>query len=241
MRQLGIEGTYTFVFELRVMPRRGEERTLRGQMWGSRTAAGPVFRYEIWEPGRQQDRVLRFLAQNGPEPELWFFDTASEADEARPLRTSELFTPIQGTDFVPFDLQMPFLFWNDFAYEGLRRVRGRSSHAFLMYAPEELRREFSWLEGVRMFLDAEFNAVSSAEIVNAAGETIRSFQILDIKGLDNQWFPRSIDYRDARTGDRTRLSIQAAALNLPAESFPFLPQTLSHPFPVVPRDRLTFF
>jgi hypothetical protein len=70
---------------------------------------------------------------------------------------------------------------------------------------------------------------------------LRSFNIIDIKGLDDQWFPKTIDYHDRRTGDKTRLAIQGAALNLPPAAFPFFPEALNQPFPTLPRERITFF
>jgi hypothetical protein len=241
MRQMGFEGVHSFLFELRVMPRRGAEERFRGQMWGSRNRQGPVFRYEIWSPGEQEKQTLRFFVQNGFEPEIWIYDTAAEQAAVRQLGREELFTPVEGTDFTPFDLQMPFLFWEDFAYEGLSRVRGRSAHGFLVYPPAELAREFPWLEGVRMFLDAEFNALLGAELVGEGNEVLRSFNIIDIKGVDDEWIPKSIDYRDRRSGDKTRLSIQGAAMGLPEEPFPFSPQALEESFPVIPRERFSFF
>jgi hypothetical protein len=241
MREMGIPGVYTFVFELRVMPRRGAERSFRGQLWGSRNRFGPIYRYEIWESGQGQDQALRFLAQNGETPSLWVFDAAAPDPEVWRLGQEDLFTPIKGTDFVPFDLQMPFLYWEDFAYEGLRRVRGRSSHGFLMYAPDEISEAFPWLEGVRMFLDAEFNALTGAEVVDARGQTLRSFNIIEIKRVGEQWIVKSVDYRNARSGDRTRLSIGGAALDLPPRTFPFKPEALSERFPELPRDRFDYF
>lgn len=238
---MGIPGVNSFRFELRVMPRRGSERVFHGQLWSSQHAEGPVYRYEIWEPGRQQDGILRFLAQNGPNPMLWVFDTSEENCEVRKLEQADLFNRIKGTDFVPFDLQMPFLYWEDFAYEGLRRVRGRSSHVFLMYAPDELKSAFPWIEGVRIFLDAEFNAVTSAELVDAEGEVLRSFGLVDLKRVGDEWIPKTLDYRDRRTGDRTRFSIRGAAMNLPEKNFEFKPEALAEPFPVLPRERFTFF
>ncbi len=241
MRQMGIEGVYSFLFELRVMPRRGKETVFRGQMWGSRNDAGPVYRYDIWEPGRQEERVLRFLIQNGPRPEMWVYDSPEAENGVRLVGVEEIFAPIPGTSFVPFDLQMPFIYWEDFSYEGLSRVRGRSSHGFLMEPPAAVAEEHSWLRGVRMFIDAEFNAMTGAEIAGTDGEVLRAFNIIDIKGIDDQWFPKTIDFRDETTGNKTRLSLQAAAMRLPREPFSFSPETLAEPLPALPRERFTFF
>lgn len=240
MRHMGIEGVYSFLFELRVMPRRGDERRFRGQLWGSRNPEGPLFRYDIRTEGGD-GRSLRFLVQNGFDPEIWYFDSSEAPPSVRQLETAELFTPIPGTDFTPFDLQMPYLFWEDFAYEGLSRVRGRSSHGFLMYPPAEVAEEFSWLGGVRMYLDAEFNALTGAEVVAGDLEVLRSFNIIDIKRVGDEWIVKSIDYRDRRTGDKTRLSIYGASFGLPEDGYPFSPEALEEPFPSLSREEISFF
>ena len=46
-RQAGIAGTYWLEFELRVMPRKGDERTLKGHLLGSRNADGPISRLAL--------------------------------------------------------------------------------------------------------------------------------------------------------------------------------------------------
>lgn len=241
MRRLGIPGVYSFLFDLRVMPRRGEESRFRGQMWGARDSRGPAFRYEIRVPGDQENRILRYFARNGFEPEIWAYDTSDEESGVREVPLEELFTPIGPTGFTPFDLQMPFIFWEEFAYEGLSRVRGRSSHGFLMYPPDNVKREFPWLEGVRMFLDAEFNALTGAELVGEGSEVIRSFNIIEVKRVEDEWIVKTIDYRNGRSGDKTRLSIGGAALDLPEEDFSFSPDTLQDSFPTLPRDQFNFF
>ena len=241
MRQMGIEGVYSFLFELRVMPRRGEDRRLTGQLWGSRSPAGPVFRYEFRSPEAADERPLRFLVQNGFAPEIWSHDTGEAVPETRKLTLGQLFSEIKGTDFTAFDLQMPYIFWLDFAYEGLSRVRGRSSHGFLMYPPPNFQAAYPWLEGVRIFLDAEFNALTGAEVLGAGGEVLRSFNIMEIKRVEEEWIVKTIDYRDRVTGDKTRLSIRGAAFGLLQDDFPFSPDELEQPFPRIPRDQFSLF
>ena len=241
MRRMGFAGVHSFLFDLRVMPRRGAEERFRGQVWGSQNELGPVFRYEIRYNGEQEGRTLRFFVQNGFEPEIWTHDTSEPEAPARKLAIEEIFTPIDGTDFTPFDLQMPFLFWEDFAYEGLSRVRGRSAHGFLMYPPAEMAAEYPWLQGVRMFLDAEFNALLGAEVAGNESDVLRSFNIIDIKAVEEEWIPKTIDYRNRVSGDKTRLTIRGAAMGLPEDAFPFTPEALEESFPTIPRERFSLF
>src|SRR5215213_7405623 len=68
-QRAGIAGDYYLEFELRARPRRGDEKTLNGKMWGSRNEQGAITRVTIAEAGRES----RFLLQNGPRPAVWSF------------------------------------------------------------------------------------------------------------------------------------------------------------------------
>jgi len=241
MRQLGITGVYSLLAEVRVMPRRGKESRFQGQVWGTRNEIGPIYRYEFWDRENAEKGTLRFLVQNGEDRSIWVFDTADSEAGLREIPIEELFTPIEGMEFTPFDLQLPFIYWEHFSYEGLSRVRGRSSHGFLMKPPQALAEAFPWLEGVRMFLDAEFNAMTGAEIVGEKGKVLRAFNIIDIKRVDDQWLLKTVDYRNETSGDKTRLSIGAAALGLEEHRFRFTPEMLEEPFPAISRDEFVIF
>jgi len=240
MRELGVEGVYTLLFEIRVMPRRGEEKRFQGQLWGSRNAAGPVFRYEIWDPENENAGTERLLVQSGGDPSVWMVNSSDLENGVRQISEEEIFEPLGELEVAPFDFQLPFVYWKEFEYEGLSRVRGRSSHGFLMKPPGRLSDEFPWLKGVRMFLDAEFNAMTGAEIVGEKG-VLRSFNIIDIKKVGDQWIVKTIDFRDETTGDKSRLRIGAAALDLDEEMFDFSPDGLLRAFPAVSRDEFDFF
>jgi len=241
MRRMGVPGVYSFLFELRYMPRRGKEKRFRGQMWGARNESGPVFRYELWSPGKEDEQILRFLVQNGPEPSVWTFDTAAPGQGVREIPIEELLTPVGEMEFTPFDLQMPFVYWPNFSYEGLSRVRGRSSHGFFMKPPAEFAAAHPELKGVRMFLDAEFNAMTGAELVGEGDQVWLSFNIIEIKRVGDQWLVKTIDFLDRKDGDKTRLSVGAAALDLAPERFRFSADALAEPFTSVPREDFTFF
>src|SRR6185436_3318254 len=65
----GLGGAYYLEFELRVLPGRGDERTVPGRMWGGRNGRGPVTRV-VLQPG-VKDAERRLLVQVGPESRLW--------------------------------------------------------------------------------------------------------------------------------------------------------------------------
>lgn len=48
-RQTGIAGDYFLEFDLRTLPRRGDEQSFQGKMWGSRNVEGAITRVVLAE------------------------------------------------------------------------------------------------------------------------------------------------------------------------------------------------
>lgn len=208
-RQRGLpSGTY-LEFELLVMPRRGNERSVPAHLWSGRNDNGPIWRLEFNpEDASAQQRLL---IQNGPQSALWSWRPGMAV---RSLGPDALFDPLAGTDLTAFDLQMSFLYWNDFVFEGLARVRGRPAHVFLLYPPAEISSRRPELTGVRVYLDTQFNALVQAEQIGVENRSLKSITILDLKKVDEQWIPKSIDVRDELTRNKTRFAVTGAALGL---------------------------
>ncbi|MDE3084625.1 MAG: outer membrane lipoprotein-sorting protein [Verrucomicrobiota bacterium] len=216
-RAKGIAGDYYLQIELHVLPRRGDEHVLTGRIWGTRTVQGPLSRIEIvTDPVTKTE--LRLLVQNGPEPAC---SSKVGDNEVRTLGPEALMQPIAGTNLTAFDLQMSFLYWPDFAYEGLVRMRGRPTHQFLLYPPKEFAEKYPALSNVRVYLDTQFNALVQTELLGSRGEVIKTISLMELKRVQDQWIPRSIDIRDEATRDKTRLVVTGAALGLtlPREIF----------------------
>ena len=226
-RQAGIAGTYWLAFELRVMPRQGAERVLPGELYGTYGPQGPVSRLILGSE--------HWLIQSGPVPAAW---TASGAAAARAATTAETLQPVAGTDFTLFDLQMPFLHWADFVYEGLAKVRGRPAHQFVLYPPADFAASWPDLSGVRVFIDTQFQALVQVEQLGAGGKPAKSVTLLDLKKVGDQWLVKSIDLRNHVTRDKTRLTFRAAALDLQLPATTFDPAQLATPPPAVPRGKI---
>jgi hypothetical protein len=216
-RAKGIAGDYFLEFELHVLPRRGDERVLTGQLWGTRNDQGPLSRVAIVTDAAKKTE-LHLLVQNGPTPAVWSEDGA---DAAKPLDVAALFAPVAGTNLTAFDLQMPFLYWPDFAYQGLTRLRGRPTHQFLLQPPKDFAEKYPALKGVRVFLDTQFNALVQVELVGHDGQTLKTISLLEMKRINDQWIPKTFDVRDEATRDKTRFLVKGAALGLtlPGEMF----------------------
>lgn len=227
-RRQGIAGDYYLDFELHVIPRHGKERILPGRMWGSRNAGGPISRVSVRQPEPASAPETRLLVQSGAAPALWRWDTSAGPTIER-LGIAALFEPVAGTDLTPFELQLPFLYWPDFAYEGLARMRGRPAHQFLFYPPPEVAAQLPALTGIRAFLDTQYTALVQAELIGENGRVKKIFNILDLKKIRDQWIVQSIDVRDEITRNKTRFIVTAAALNQKFSAAVFDPAHLGDP------------
>ncbi|QYM80574.1 outer membrane lipoprotein-sorting protein [Horticoccus luteus] len=206
-RAAGIQGSYYLEFTLRLMPRRGPEKRVAGRMWGTRNHAGPVSRVAL-----QDDDETRLLVQNGADAAVWR-STRTAPDPAK-VAVQALFEPIAGTTLAPFDLQMPFLYWNDFVYEGLGRVRGRPAYRFRMLPPKEFAQQFPALSAVRISLDSQFSALVEAELLDEKGRPMKSILVDELKKVGDQWMVKAVDVRNEGTRDKTRFEVTAVALGL---------------------------
>jgi hypothetical protein len=240
-RQVGIAGHYWAQFELRVMPRRGDERQLAGEMFGSPGAQGSLTRIIVDDVGNKGGSARQILLlQGAPSWAAWGWNAGQQGVTPQRLDLEGSLAPIHETDLTAFDLQMPFLSWADAIYEGVANVRGRPAHVFLLYPPAGF--PAAGPAAVRVFLDTQFGAMTQAEWIDAAGKPTKTVTVLDLKKVGEQWVVRSIDLRNHRTRAKTRLSLTAVALDLPAwPSDTFNPEAISRPEPPVPADRVERF
>jgi hypothetical protein len=211
-RQQGIAGDYYLEFELRVLPRHGSERVVAGRLWGSRNAAGPISRISVPATAADGAPEMRLLMQGGADPGLWRWIEGS-GTTAEPAGVDALFEPISGTDLTAFDLQMPFLYWPGFVYEGLARVHGRPAHQFLFHPPADVTRKNPQLHGVRAYLDTQYGALVQAELIGEDNRPVKVLSLLDLKKVGDQWIPKTFDFRNETTRNKTRFAVTAAALN----------------------------
>lgn len=226
-RQTGVAGTHWLSFELRVLPRKGEERVLTGELFGTEGPQGPLTRLTLGE--------ARWLVQSGPTPAIW-----TVADGAvRPATTAETLQPVAGTDLTLFDLQMPFLHWTEFVYEGLAKVRSRPAHRFLLYPPADFTAVRPDLRAVRVCIDTQFQALVQVEQLGPDGQPVKSVALIGLKKVGEQWLVKSVDLRNQLTRDKTRLTFKAVALDLALPAETFNPAQLTQPDPAIPRDKIS--
>jgi len=249
LRSVEIEGDYHLRFDLKVLPRRGRARVFRGELWGSRNAEGPVSRVVLYdEAARAQAEAVEsegeaslagagrghpactLLIQNGSAPRIWVFDAGSDAAERLPER--DWHAPLlEGAEISAFDLLMPYLYWEDFDFEGGDKVLGRAAHRFLLRAPSRAENaegegEPSGRIAVRAYFDQQFHALLQSKLIGPDGAVTKTLTVRDLQKISGQWMLKSIDLRNERTRDKTRFEVREAELGLELAPQLFLPEFL---------------
>ena len=225
-RASGVAGDFYLEFELRDLPRRGEERVYSGRLWGGRRSGAAVFRVEVTDSAGATQRLL---LRNGVEARGWRW----EGGRAVPLDEKSSLAPlIPGTEISAFDLQMPFLHWPGATLEKITRVWGRPSNAFVFRAPSVIGDGETAIAAARAYLDTQFNALMQTELINPAGRILKTYYLVSLKKVQDQHIPRQADYRNEVTRDKTRLEVAAAALNAAWPASTFEPGELGSPGPV---------
>lgn len=240
LRHLGIAGNYYFEIKLRIMPRRGAERLIPGKLWGGRSEDGALTRVSLTLPGDVAGAQIerRLLIQNGRRSAVWRSDSGAAVEM---LGVASLFESlVPNAELTAFDLQMPYMYWEKFNYEGIERFRGRPAYVVLLQPPVEFAAKYPKLAGVRVHLDTQFSWPMQTQLIGADGAVLKTMGVTDLKKIGEQWIPKSTDIRDDVSRNKTRLNVTAAALGLEFSRTLFEPGRLAEEIrpPAVPLTRI---
>jgi hypothetical protein len=228
-RNQRLEGDFVFLFTLEQIPRRGESQLFSGIMWGSWNESGPVTRIRIepTSPVADAGGGVEAILQNGANPSAW--TRTLPHGTFQKLQGADLFQPIlEGLHYRWFDLQMPFLFWNDFDYHGSARVNGRPAQRFILYPPEILNLAESGFDRVQLALDSGYNALLRVDLLEV-DQPVASLRVRRFREIRGQWIVREIDLVDERSRDRAQFSVQNAAVGVVLPTSIFDPQHITAP------------
>jgi len=219
-RQAGIAGEYYLEFDLRVLPRRGDEQVFHGKLWGGRNGEGAVVRVAVADAAGHERRLL---IQSGENSAIWRSDSASDTPHA-----VESFEPlVPGVELTAFELQMPFLYWPDAVLEGVQRIRSRPAHVFLFRPTPAWAAQHPEISGVRAYLDTQFNAPVQTELLGPRDVVLRTLSLVDLQKIGDQYIVKSIDLRNETTRNKTRFQVTGAAVGLEFSRVVFEPVHLS--------------
>lgn len=233
-RSKAVPAPYFLEFTLRTYGKGRPDLRLEGRMYGGLNQNGPVSLLEV-DDDTGPVEPIRYLIQNGPIPVVW--RTGTESSEPQILLGEALSDPLYRTDVTPFDLQLPYLFWRDFVYEGLTRFRGRPTDVFILYPPDDERDLYPGISGVRLYLDSQFDAMMQAEILDEKMAVVKQINLLEIRKIDGAWMAKTIDVK-MPDGTKTRFRIAAARMNCSWDQSLFEPASLTGELPVIPEDDL---
>lgn len=234
-RRQGLAGDFVFRFDLTHLPHRAAASTLRGVMLGT------------WQQGWAQGRVeltqregsivlahpLKLLYWNSGEPRAWI--SGEDPEIVSELDFSSWSQPlVEPFILTPFDIAMPFVFWDEFYYEGSTRLRGRPVHQFIFFPEEEFAIENPDIGAVRASLDTRFNALIQFEVLNPDDEVIRVVSVQNFRRVQEQWIVRTVEVTNRKNRDRARFEVFAAALGLQLPASVFMPEHLHERTPHIP-------
>ena len=232
-RNTRFAGDFCLKFELIHYPRRAAEFTYEGILWGATVEGAPCFRIVFWKRG-EAEKKHQFLMKNGRSPRVWEGGLGASVRELSQKEQGVALAP--DLLYSPFDVMMPFVYWPNWRYEGPKRVQSRSTDIFLFSPPQGWDGSASGLKGIRVALDRTFNALIYAQQIGLDDAVQRTFRIVDLKKVQEQWIVKRIDFFDTSTRDKDRFCVTAAAMNLNLPKDMFAPESLES-FPEIPSAR----
>ena len=161
----------------------------------------------------QQTELLVVQPLTG-EPRYYLKETGE-------LTGSRRLQKLLDSQFVVYDLGLPFLRWPDPKLIGEDRTRGRDCYLI------ECRAAAQPYARVKLWIDKEYNALLSAEAFNADDRLLRRFSVTSFKRVGEIWIPRGLESGLVLPGqalpaeERSRLEIYEGNYDahLPADWF----------------------
>jgi len=233
LRQLRWQGDFCWRFKLQHLPRRGDSTVYQGTCWGSWNEQGPVNRFQLFatEAGAAAGLPgVELIIQNGSDAAVWI--RQAPATEFKLMDGASLFEPIlPGVLYTPFDLQMPYIYWNAYSYQGAARVLSRVAQWFRMLPPKASAAA-QQVQAVRIAVDDSYDALLKVEVYGMDGELRSDFKVESFKQVQRQYIIKQITLKDYRSRDRTRFQVVAASMSLSLDPSIFNPQR-QQPVPIL--------
>jgi hypothetical protein len=222
---------YSLQFQLRHMPRRGNETVKTGILYGPFLGCG-VSRLSVVRDS-QKNNFSNFLLKNGEDPKFWNVTS----NELQPILISpeESLAPlVQGMNQTAFDLLMPFVFW-DGEYKNSGKVAGRPAHIFSFTCPPWITKVKPHWQNITLALDDAYDAPLRVEILGKSQIAERTLILRKFKKVGNRWIVKEIDCHDRKSRSVTRMTVTSAALGLDLDQALFLPENLVQPIRINPK------
>ncbi len=247
MRGSAYAQSYVFQFKLKHYPYRARAITYSGILYGEVDAKTGIQTERVLIQDRDPQNPRKFITLNdfllvrGQTAQAWI-RTPDSSEVVEPLPGSKenseregvspaleansqqlygdaLFQPIlENITLNYFDLLVPYFYWGEYEYLGPNQVKARPTQGFRLYNPEA----DTPTNIVELQLDDKFRAILKASYLNAEDVLSKSMELISFKKTEGNYIPKTIDYRSYEDkGDKTRIDIIAAAMEvkLPTELF----------------------
>ncbi len=234
-----LDGDFCLQFNLSHLPRQGDEVKYTGVAWGTWNDQGPLTRFRLSQtplpPAAGQPPTApvywEWLVQNGPSPRIWVLEPGATA--AREVPPAQWRAPLfPGTDYTPFDLLMPFLYWTDSTYVGPARVLGRGVDIFTLKPPAV--EQAAGIGSVRVYIDRDLKALVRTEQLDPKGALFRQFELDSFAKVQGQWIAQACELQNVTAHDYDRFMVKEAALKLKLDAAVFDPAHLNQPASLPP-------
>ena len=214
---------FTFQFQLEHIPRRGDSSVYNGLLWGTWNEQGPLMRARFSiEPDTVGGPSLEIILQNGTRPRAWFRQI--ESTESQDPATLPAFIELPPThwyrpilpqvDYTPFDLLMPFTYWENTSYVAPEKVKGRPAQVYKALPPANFPGADLKFSSINYALDDSYNALLRVQLLDKEQKPSQTFQILSFKKVeDEQWIVKTIDLINEVTRDKARFKVNGAKLH----------------------------
>jgi len=224
-RNQRLAGDYVFIFTLKHFLRRAGEDYYRGIMWGTWNENGPISRVSVWPQGKRPTDTRQLLIQGGANPRVWELIDGKVVELEAERQAQPFF---QGMVYSPYDILLPFAYWDDYEYIGSKRTLGqRPAHGFVFFAPEGIDAKIPGLDAVELWLDADFYYPISAAMLDHKGNELRTMGEPTFKEIRDQWIVKQVKLTDQGTGDYTNFQVDHAALGQRLSPRIFEPENLA--------------
>ena len=227
--------SYALRFRLRHMPRRGEESVYTGILSGLALGHGTVrIDMDTVSDDRDGGAILLRAPKN---PEAWRYSKVLA--KSLKLEPKDLLDPlVEGINQSPFELLMPFAFW-DATYEKSGRVAGRPAHIYRFSCPEWVRTaQPTWVR-ITLALDDAYEAPLRIETFSNRSVPHKTFLLNSLKKIESTWIVKTFDCKNRTDASNTRFEVLSAALQLDLDPVLFAPEGLGRELAVPPEAFLS--
>ena len=237
IRNFSYANDYVFRFKLKHYPPRSRIITYYGTLYGHfDPKTGNHFERIILQDRDPEDpknfiTLKDMLLSRGLNNRFWVVEAGEEKNYVKEIPPEQLDQPIMPEiTLTYFDLLAPYLYWNHFTYLGPDQIKARPTQNFSFLSPEPE----DGIKAVNVSLDDEFRAILKTAVVDATGNELKAMELVAFKKTEGQYIPKTLDYRDyVNKGNKTRIDIIAAAMDVTLPADLFDPIQLDQPFPAI--------